>query len=247
MPGLLNAHPQRHAQLRLDLVILLALIVRVALLPLVAACSSSRWPRCRDCSRCSRSCKRKHKGNPQKLKAETMALYKEHGVNPLAGCFPMLIQLPILFSLFYAINAQLAEFAQQGLLVDRHRRSRIAFPHIFATSLATLDMLAASRSTSSRCTSACATAPAVDRSAASADAEDHGVRFAGDDRVGRTHLGFGADLVLVFVQRFPMGQSMYLLRRYGLCGESARRPVAADGDAKNVNVARRCRRARTGS
>src|ERR1700721_1044740 len=50
------------------------------------------------------------KGKPQELQAATMALYKEHGVNPLAGCFPMLIQLPILLGLFYAINSQLAEF-----------------------------------------------------------------------------------------------------------------------------------------
>jgi YidC/Oxa1 family membrane protein insertase len=39
-----------------------------------------------------------------------MALYKEHGVNPLAGCLPMVIQLPLLLGLFYAINSQIEEF-----------------------------------------------------------------------------------------------------------------------------------------
>ena len=44
--------------------------------------------------------KNKHKGDSQKLNQETMKLYKEHGVNPLGGCLPMLLQMPILFSLF---------------------------------------------------------------------------------------------------------------------------------------------------
>jgi membrane protein insertase, YidC/Oxa1 family, C-terminal domain len=42
----------------------------------------------------------KHKNNPQKLNQATMQLYKEKGVNPLGGCFPMLLQMPLLFALF---------------------------------------------------------------------------------------------------------------------------------------------------
>ena len=38
--------------------------------------------------------------NPQKLNQATMKLYKERGVNPLGGCFPMLLQMPLLFALF---------------------------------------------------------------------------------------------------------------------------------------------------
>ena len=37
--------------------------------------------------------KEKHKNNPQKLNQATMSLYKEHGVNPLGGCLPLLIQI----------------------------------------------------------------------------------------------------------------------------------------------------------
>ena len=44
--------------------------------------------------------KEKHKSNPQKLNQATMALYKEKGVNPLGGCLPMLLQMPLLFALF---------------------------------------------------------------------------------------------------------------------------------------------------
>ncbi|HEX6129243.1 MAG TPA: membrane protein insertase YidC [Candidatus Limnocylindria bacterium] len=50
-----------------------------------------------------REVQRKHKGNRQKISEETMALYKEHGVNPAAGCVPVLLQLPLLFALYQAL------------------------------------------------------------------------------------------------------------------------------------------------
>jgi YidC/Oxa1 family membrane protein insertase len=50
-----------------------------------------------------REVQRKHKGNRQKVSEETMALYREHGVNPAAGCLPVLLQLPILFALYQAL------------------------------------------------------------------------------------------------------------------------------------------------
>ena len=48
----------------------------------------------------------KFKGDPQKLQQETMAFYKSEGVNPLAGCWPLVLQLPILFSVYWAITTQ---------------------------------------------------------------------------------------------------------------------------------------------
>jgi YidC/Oxa1 family membrane protein insertase len=50
-----------------------------------------------------REVQRKHKGNRQKVYEETQALYREHGVNPAAGCLPVLLQLPILFALYQAL------------------------------------------------------------------------------------------------------------------------------------------------
>lgn len=41
-----------------------------------------------------------HKDNPQKLNKETMELYKKHKVNPAGGCLPMMLQMPIFFSLY---------------------------------------------------------------------------------------------------------------------------------------------------
>jgi YidC/Oxa1 family membrane protein insertase len=44
--------------------------------------------------------KEKYKDEPEKMNRKTMNLYKEHGVNPLGGCFPLLLQMPIFWALF---------------------------------------------------------------------------------------------------------------------------------------------------
>ena len=40
----------------------------------------------------------------QQLQQETMVLFQKHGVNPLAGCFPLVIQMPVLIGFYHAIN-----------------------------------------------------------------------------------------------------------------------------------------------
>jgi YidC/Oxa1 family membrane protein insertase len=47
--------------------------------------------------------KSKDQQTQQKLQQETMALFQKHGVNPLAGCLPLLIQMPIIFGIYQAI------------------------------------------------------------------------------------------------------------------------------------------------
>jgi YidC/Oxa1 family membrane protein insertase len=49
--------------------------------------------------------KEKHKGDRQKFAAAQMALFKEHGVNPAAGCLPALIQMPVFIALYQVIFA----------------------------------------------------------------------------------------------------------------------------------------------
>ncbi len=49
----------------------------------------------------------KHKNDKQAIGQATMALYKEHKVNPFSGCLPLLIQLPILIALYQAFNYSL--------------------------------------------------------------------------------------------------------------------------------------------
>lgn len=42
----------------------------------------------------------KYKNNPKKMNEEMMELYKRHGVNPMSGCLPMLLQLPIFVAIY---------------------------------------------------------------------------------------------------------------------------------------------------
>ncbi|TFD96565.1 YidC family membrane integrase SpoIIIJ [Jeotgalibacillus sp. R-1-5s-1] len=51
----------------------------------------------------------------QKLQQETMAMFQKHGVNPLAGCFPLLIQMPILIAFYHAI-VRTTEIANHSFL-----------------------------------------------------------------------------------------------------------------------------------
>lgn len=58
--------------------------------------------------------KEKYKDQPQKLQQKTMELYKENKVNPMGGCLPMFLQIPVFFALFNtlrsAIELRHAEF-----------------------------------------------------------------------------------------------------------------------------------------
>ncbi|MBV8067285.1 MAG: membrane protein insertase YidC [Candidatus Eremiobacteraeota bacterium] len=58
----------------------------------------------------------RYKDDRQKLQAETMALYREHKVNPLAGCWPMLVQYPVIISVYYVVMNHEADFAKQSWL-----------------------------------------------------------------------------------------------------------------------------------
>ncbi len=59
--------------------------------------------------------KEKHGDDTQTIQMETMKLYREFGVNPLGGCFPMLIQMPIWYALFRFFPASI-DFRQASFL-----------------------------------------------------------------------------------------------------------------------------------
>ncbi len=46
----------------------------------------------------------RYKNDPQKLQAEMMKVYKEHSVNPLGGCLPLLLPMPVLLALFFVFS-----------------------------------------------------------------------------------------------------------------------------------------------
>lgn len=84
-------------------IILLTIAVRILLLPLSIKQTRSQ----REMQRIMpevKAIQKKHKGDRQKINEATMALYKEHGVNPLGGCLPLLMQFPVLIGLYYVIS-----------------------------------------------------------------------------------------------------------------------------------------------
>jgi YidC/Oxa1 family membrane protein insertase len=64
---------------------------------------------------------RKFKGDREGLARAQMALYKEKGINPAAGCLPLLIQMPILFGMYAAMS----QLATVGLTLDTVSASQI--------------------------------------------------------------------------------------------------------------------------
>ena len=57
---------------------------------------------------------REHKGDRDRLRAETLAYYREHGINPLASLAPMLVQIPVFISLYLLLRGD----ASSGLFGD---------------------------------------------------------------------------------------------------------------------------------
>lgn len=68
----------------------------------------------------------KYKGNKEKMSEELMKVYQEHKINPMGGCLPLLIQIPIIFAMFFIVRQpltyilqtpveQLQEYAQEYL------------------------------------------------------------------------------------------------------------------------------------
>ena len=79
--------------------IIFALIIRIATGPLTRK-SAESTQRMSALQPKMKAIQEKYKNDPQKKNSETMNLYREHGVNPVGGCLPMVIQMPLLFALF---------------------------------------------------------------------------------------------------------------------------------------------------
>ncbi len=89
--------------------------------------------------------RKKYKNDKQRLNEETMKFYKENGVNPLAGCLPMIPQMIVFFSLFYVLRAiadwkqgvkpaygltvPIMQSAQKAKIFGVHLGDRLLFSH----------------------------------------------------------------------------------------------------------------------
>jgi len=83
--------------------IVIGLLVRVVLWPLNQKAMRSQLKNMA-AAPLMEDIKRKYKDDPQKMQQETIKLYKEQGINPLAGCVPLLIPWPMLIALFFVFQ-----------------------------------------------------------------------------------------------------------------------------------------------
>jgi len=87
----------------------LTLLIRLVLFPLtLKGQRSTEMMQALQASKEWQDIQKKYKNDREKLSQETMRMYREYGVNPLGGCLPQLIQLPILIGLWQSINRVVA-------------------------------------------------------------------------------------------------------------------------------------------
>jgi YidC/Oxa1 family membrane protein insertase len=80
-------------------IILLTIIVRIPFIPLINK-SQKSMKKMQEIQPRMAEVREKYKKDPQRMQKEMMELYKKHKVNPVGGCLPMLLQIPVFFALY---------------------------------------------------------------------------------------------------------------------------------------------------
>ncbi len=96
-------------------ILLLSVLVKLALTPL----SNKQYRSMKEMQKLQpyiQELQAKHKNDKTLLGSKTMELYKEHGINPMAGCTPLLFQLPIMYTLYYTIRLYQYQFSHGTFL-----------------------------------------------------------------------------------------------------------------------------------
>ncbi len=89
------------------IIILFSVITKLAFYPLSKAQTNS-MKRMQEIQPKIKELQEKYKNDKDKLNQATMKLYQEEKVNPLAGCLPMVVQMPVFFALYQALNHTIA-------------------------------------------------------------------------------------------------------------------------------------------
>ena len=125
-------------------IVILVVLIRVCLIPLFVKQVHAQRKMAQHAPQLA-ELRKKYKNDKQRLNEETMKFYKENGVNPLAGCLPMIPQMIIFFALFYVLRA-IAEWkpgqvpkygltvpvlvsAQKATILGVHLSDKLLFPH----------------------------------------------------------------------------------------------------------------------
>lgn len=80
-------------------IVAITLIIRLVLYPLTYKGMVS-MNKLKEIAPQIKELQKKYKGEPQKMNAKMMELYKKHNANPMGGCLPMLMQIPIFFAIY---------------------------------------------------------------------------------------------------------------------------------------------------
>jgi YidC/Oxa1 family membrane protein insertase len=89
-------------------IIILTAISRLILWP-IAAKQIKSTAKMQQISHLVNNLKEKHKNDRKLQQQEMMKLYKEHGINPMAGCLPLLIQIPFIYGIFNVLHLAIGE------------------------------------------------------------------------------------------------------------------------------------------
>jgi YidC/Oxa1 family membrane protein insertase len=125
-------------------IVILVVIIRLLLVPLFVKQVNAQRKMAQHAPHLQ-ELRKKYKNDKQRLNEETMKFYKENGVNPLAGCLPMIPQMIIFFSLFYVLRAiadwhpgvkpaygltvPVLESAQRATIFGVHLYDKLLFSH----------------------------------------------------------------------------------------------------------------------
>ncbi|MDP2038419.1 MAG: YidC/Oxa1 family insertase periplasmic-domain containing protein, partial [Ignavibacteria bacterium] len=96
-------------------IILFTIIIKLALSPLTKT-SLKSMAKMQQLQPMIAELKEKYKDNQQKQQQETMKLYQTYGINPMGGCLPMLLQMPILVALWSLFNVAI-DIRQQPFML----------------------------------------------------------------------------------------------------------------------------------
>jgi YidC/Oxa1 family membrane protein insertase len=98
-------------------IIALTILIRIAIWPLHNK-STRTMKRMSKLQPLMKDLREKYKDNPNKLNQETMKLYKEYQINPMGGCLPMFLQIPIFFGYYRMLQYAVELRGQSFLWVD---------------------------------------------------------------------------------------------------------------------------------
>ncbi|UZJ39445.1 MULTISPECIES: membrane protein insertase YidC [unclassified Prosthecochloris] len=96
------------------IIVIFALLIKLVTYPLTMA-STKSMKKMAALQPMMKELQEKYKDNPAKMQSELGRIYKEAGVNPLGGCLPVLLQMPLLFAMFYVFRSSI-ELRQQPFL-----------------------------------------------------------------------------------------------------------------------------------